>query len=139
MLKVLILSKNTIATFGLINVLQSFKNELIVNTACNSSKFLIKLKEVDYDLIILDYNPSHVDEWNMIRNVVKQYQTKIIIFAECINPIQINELYNLGIKGYVNMAAERNEIRKALAMILKGGRYLPQIDFIPPQRLMQVI
>lgn len=137
--EVLVLSKNTIVLFGVKNILEALPIKNRISCTRNIAEFQEKLKVKNYDLMILDYNPFKKEEWKFVKNVVSQNRAKMVIFNEFTNPTQIKELYKMGIKGYINMAADTNEIAVALSLILKGGRYLPHLDLVHPKRLIQMI
>lgn len=137
--EVLVLSNNTLVSFGVKNILETLHIKSKINIARNAVEFQEKLNVKNYDLMILDYNPFQKEEWKFVKNMVKQNRAKIVIFNEFTIPAQIKELYKMGLKGYINMAADTNEIAVALSLILKGGRYLPQFEFVHPERFMQVI
>ncbi len=132
--EVLVFSKNTIVMYGVKYIIEAMPIKNMISCACDIAELQEKLNINNYDLMILDYSPFQKEEWKLVKNVAKQKHAKIVIFNEFANPTQIKELYKIGIKGYINMAADTNEIAVALSMILKGGRYLPHFDLLYSNR-----
>lgn len=125
-LNILILNNNMIVHYGVKHLLSHLTNKVSINSARNCAEFKDLMYARNYDLMILDYDPSNLGEWNTIKNAIKQNSSKILIFSEYAEPHQIKILYRMGIKGYINVTSDTSEITNAISTIMKGGRYIPQ-------------
>jgi DNA-binding NarL/FixJ family response regulator len=125
-LNILILNNNMIVHYGVKHLLSALTNKIYITSARNCSEFMEMIADRNFDMMILDYNPSNLAEWTTIKNAIKQNKSKILIFSEFADPHQIKILYRMGIKGYINVTTDTNEITNAISTIMKGGRYIPQ-------------
>ena len=116
-LNILILNNNMIVHFGVKHLLSNLTNKISISSARNCAEFKDLMYARNYDLMILDYDPSNLGEWNNIKNAIKQNSSKILIFSEYTNPHQIKILYRMGIKGYINVTSDTGEITNAISSL----------------------
>lgn len=139
--KVLILNNNSIVQYGIKQLLVSVDQNVKMYSAQNSVEFMELVNEHIYDLMIIDYDPTNMDEWNTIKHQIRINKSNILIFSEHVNLQQIRILYRLGVKGYLNVASDTAEITKAITTIINGKRYIPPFiselleeEFLSPER-----
>ena len=85
----------------------------------NAGACIELLKEVHFDLIILDMNLPDMDGITLTEWIMARYpQQKILVFS--MNPTSVfaKKLYELGVMGYVNKQAAMSELIKALRLVL---------------------
>lgn len=121
----------------------------VVGCAPNAGEGLRTVIELKPDLGIFDLGlPDHSGFW-LIREVRKiRSEMPILVLSMHTEPEIISSVIKTGANGYVNKAADSDELNSAVAEVMNGNQYLPrgvaeQIQAmaqtkIPPRRSLQL-
>jgi DNA-binding NarL/FixJ family response regulator len=84
------------------------------------------------DILILDFLAADVIGHEVFKFVTDNYPTiKIIAYTSLSTPTLVENLFSLGIRGYVNKKQPEIKLFEAINKVAEGGYYLPQeYDFL---------
>ncbi|HMR89635.1 MAG TPA: hypothetical protein PKD51_15850 [Saprospiraceae bacterium] len=127
-LKCLFYSSSEIFKSGLMYILSSnFEGVDIVSYSKNNDLIPLVKRNV-IDLIIIDFNPNDTDSYQTLKELINvNGAVKILVFAEFMNQVHIENLYKIGVKGFLLMTSKKYEIIKAISSIAKGGRCIDTV------------
>ena len=84
-----------------------------------------KIKNHNYDFIMMDINMSNTDSFGMIDNILSlKPETKIIMFSMNAEEIYAKRYFKMGGMGYLRKDAPIDEIKKAIDNVLNSKRYM---------------
>ncbi len=116
---------------GLLSIL-SVKTEYNILFTANSGKNVVKYVKINpadkIDLIITDISMPEVDGITL-NNTVKEINPniKVLVVSMHIDTAMIDTLIKNDVDGYLPKNAEKEELLKAIASILKGEKYFSEI------------
>lgn len=116
---------------GLLSIL-SVKSEYNILFTANSGKNVVKYVSINptekIDLIITDISMPEVDGITL-NNTVKNINSniKVLVVSMHIDSVMIDTLIKNDVDGYIPKNAEKEELLKAIATILKGEKYFSKI------------
>ena len=86
------------------------RDSCAVDCAGGAIEAMEKVKQVDYDFVLLDYMmPNHDGRWFM-RNCQFPSKTKIILVTGYANKELVRQMFELGISGYMVKPITREEV-----------------------------
>lgn len=90
-------------------------------TSCTSAaEGIKKLAKGDFDLVLLDYKmPEHDGMWFM-KNAQIPKGTKVLLMTAFVNRQTINDMFKLGVSGYVIKPFDEKELVKHLDFHVNG-------------------
>jgi DNA-binding NarL/FixJ family response regulator len=123
-MNILIVDDHKILAEGLAELIKkdkSFKIEGIITNGLDVIPFLEKHQP---DLIILDLEMPDINGAALAKEILAVYKDmKIMILTMHTEPVYFDQLFNIGIAGYLNKNADKAEILEALDCISKGKTY----------------
>ncbi len=97
----------------------------IIDEASNGDVAFEKIRENDYDLLILDVNMPGTDSFGLVSNIMAiKPDAKILMLSMNAEEIYAKKYLLLGAKGYVGKDAPESEIKAAIETTLNNKRYI---------------
>lgn len=125
MKRVLIADDHSIVRLGAsIIIKEVLKTEDIVH-AESYGEVQSKIKEAQYDLLILDLNMPGGNNIRMVQEILNlQPEIKILVFSSYDEQIYALRYLEAGAMGYLNKSTSMLELRDALERLQEGKRYM---------------
>ncbi|WP_162074304.1 response regulator transcription factor [Chryseobacterium fistulae] len=124
--KVLIADAQYVAVEGLIFILKSIGQDMLVHRVYNEEEIVDKLIEVEYDLLILDVGMLAGNFESKIKELKKvSPPLKIMIFTRCEDDNYFYYLHQ-GVDSIIYKSDDESEIRESVYSIFKRGYYYRQ-------------
>ncbi len=110
---------------GLKTLIQSHIPDSIIEEACDGNSAFEKIKNNEYQLIVLDIHMPITDSIGLVNDIfmIKPY-SKILIFSMNTEKEYAQKYLQLGVMGYLTRDAAEMEIRSAIDNILNNKKYL---------------
>lgn len=148
-MNVLIADDHAVLREGIKSLLNSLGTITGIDEAVNGSEALAKIKNNDYDLVILDISMpgnSGLDILRQIKATKSHIRPLVISFYP--ESQYAARAFKLGAVGYISKGASFAEIKKAIRKVSEGGRYVSpefaeklafanNIDLAPHERLSE--
>jgi two-component system, NarL family, invasion response regulator UvrY len=84
-----------------------------------------RVQSTQYDLVILDITMPSTDSFRLLKNIFEHKPNqKVMIFTMSSVAIYAKKYLALGVKGFINKAAEPSEVRLGISAILTNRKYL---------------
>lgn len=138
-LRILVVDDHPIYRNGLREVLIGEKIVNHVAVASNGNEAIEQLQIEEFDVMLLDLQMPVLDGVETAKLVVAEFPSvAIIILTSVSSRKQIAELLEMGVGGYLLKGADRNEIMKAINVVLEGDIYLtPEVKKIYDDYLIE--
>ncbi|MBA3673671.1 MAG: response regulator transcription factor [Chitinophagaceae bacterium] len=121
----LIIDDHTIIRTGLKMIIQNFLPHSKIHEAGDGDSAFEKIKQNDYDLLILDVNMPNSDSFGLVSNILAlKSNSKILMLSMNSEEIYAKRYLKMGAMGYVQKDAPHDEIKKAIITVLNNKRYL---------------
>ena len=125
MARILLADDHEIVRTGLRVFVNDIIEHSIIDEVWNGDSLLEKVKENEYQLIILDVNMPGTDSFALVTNIIIiQPGAKILMFSMNAEEIYAKKYLQLGVKGYVSKTATPAELGEAINAVLKNERYI---------------
>ena len=125
MIKILLADDHVIIRAGLKVYIKNIIPQSIIDEADDGDSTFNKIKENDYDLVILDINMSATDSFGLVSNIIAiKPDSKILMFSMNSEEIYAKKYLNLGALGYISKDASSEEIRLAINNVMNNKRYI---------------
>ena len=125
MIRILLADDHEVIRSGLKYFMMSLVAHPVIHEAWDGNSTMQKVKESEYQLIIMDLNMPQTNCFELLSNIIDlRPATKILIFS--INPedVHAKRYLQMGAKGYVNKNAPCSELAKAINTILDNKQYI---------------
>ena len=123
----LIVDDHDVVRSGLKNLLTDLYNFSEVHEAINGNTAVIKLKENEYDLVILDIQMPDTDTLGLVEYIHITYpQVKVLMFSMSAENIYAKRYLKAGAYGFISKDASLENITKAITVILSGKKYISE-------------
>lgn len=109
-----------------VNVLltQIYK-DCVIDEACDGEGATVRLKENNYDLIIMDVQMPATDTLGLMEYFKIRYPNIVVlIFSMSPENIYAKRFLKAGAKGFLNKNAPLEEIKKAVDLVLNNKKYI---------------
>ncbi|MEJ7626871.1 MAG: response regulator transcription factor [Ferruginibacter sp.] len=124
-MNILLADDHLIIRTGLKRFISSYIEQAVIDEAIDGDSAYSKIKEKDYQLIILDVNMPNTDSFGLVANIMAlKPMANILIFSMNAEEIFAKKYLQLGAKGYLSKTSEESEIQNALDKVSKGKRYI---------------
>ncbi len=125
MVNILLADDHTIIRTGLKLFITSHIPRSVIDEAWDGSSAFKKIKEKDYQLIILDVNMPDTDTFDLVNNILAlKSEANILMFSMNAEEVYAKKYLQLGVKGYLSKASPEAEIKKALDDVIIGNTYI---------------
>lgn len=122
---ILIVDDHEIVRTGLKLLLKNFLPHSEVEEANDGNTALEKIKQINYDLVIMDVNMPNTDSFGTLETILSlKPSTKVIMFSMNSEEVYAKRYLKMGAKGYLRKDASYPEIEKAINTILNDKTYI---------------
>ena len=130
--RILLVDDHEIMRSGLKFFLNNIVAHYVIDEAWDGDSAFEKIKENEYQLIILDINMPGTDSFGLVSNITTiKPGAKILIFSMNSEEVYAKRYLQLGAKGYINKTAPSIELEKAVKAVLKNERYIsPALNIV---------
>lgn len=123
----LIIDYHKINAEGISEIIKSKFHYLSIDKLTNNDSVLPFLENTHINICIIMIDQDDTNRIHLIENILINYPSiKILILSSSPTPVLFEELFNIGISGYINKNADVEEFYKALLTIQKGETYYEQ-------------
>lgn len=124
LIKIIVADQHKIIKEGIINLLNSFPNLLVVDEAENGRELIEKYIKSCPDLIISDIDMSPTSGTDAIADIAKlEPKIKALFLSANSNEIQINKVFSIGYYSIVSKSIGVSELVYAINLIMSGEYY----------------
>lgn len=125
MVNILLADDHVILRAGLKIFIRNLIPHSNIEEACDGNTAFEKIKEKDYDLIIIDINMPATDSFGLVSNIIaKKPGSKILMFSMNSEEIYAKKYLNLGALGYISKDASADDITQAIQNVMSNKRYI---------------
>jgi two-component system invasion response regulator UvrY len=125
MIHILLADDHAIIRKGLKILIGNSISHSIIDEAGDGDSAFEKIKEKDYQLIILDVNMPRTDSFGLVSNIIAiRPKANILMFSMNAEDIYAKKYLRLGAKGYLTKESPDTEIKIALENVINGKRYI---------------
>lgn len=123
--KIFIVDDHQMIIEGLKSLLQNEETIDLVGSATNAEKCLQFFKTHTCDVILMDINLPDTNGIELCEIITKKYPTvQVIALSTFTQGTYIRKMIESGANGYLLKNADKHEILKAIATVIKGTNYL---------------
>lgn len=124
-IKILVVDDHVVIRLAVKVYVKNIFSEATVEEVASFDQAQEKVKEEQYDLIILDLNLPGLESQRLLQFLTdKNRKTRILIFSSNSEEDYALRYLRAGANGYLDKSASSEEIRKALQLVVKTGRYI---------------
>ena len=125
MIKILLADDHTIIRAGLKIYIKNIIPDSEVEEAYDGDSTFEKIKNSEYELIILDINMPATDSFGLVSNILAiKPKSKILMFSMNSEEIYAKKYLTLGALGYISKDASADEIKEAITNVMNNKRYI---------------
>ena len=112
---------------GLVQLIEKKCPEIKIIFSCSiRTDLFIKIREMNPDIIILDIVVPEVMGLELFEKISHDFKNiKIIAHSALSSPVLIENLFSLGVYGYVNKRQPEEDIITAIKQVAEGELYIP--------------
>ena len=127
MKRFLLIDDHEVVREGIKNVLLHLYKPCKISEAEDEKTAIKKLKESQYDLIIMDIKIPGTDTTGLFDYVINTYPlAKVLMFSVSIESIYAKRFLKIGAMGFVSKNAGLGELKKAIDLVLNNKRYISE-------------
>ena len=120
----LVADDHSIVRMGLRLMLEDRYPLVRIDEAENGDSIVEKIKQHDYDLLVLDFQMPNTDTFNIISWVLaKHADFKILIYSMASEKLYAGKLLKAGVRGFLSKEASNTELLKAVEVVLADAVY----------------
>jgi len=122
---ILIVDDHSVMRKGIRTILKWLSYEVHLDEANTGQDALKKIKEHNFDLIILDISLPDMSGIDILHELMKAgSETKCMMFSIHPEEEYARRVFKLGAVAYIQKGASFDEFKTAVEKVLKGGRYI---------------
>lgn len=122
---ILLIDDHSIVRKGLKMLIEDFIAHSNIDEAYDGESALQKIKQADYDLVVMDVNMPHTDSSGTLQTILAMKPgTKILIFSMNSEEVYAKRYLKMGARGYIRKEAPSVEIEKAINTVLNDKVYI---------------
>ena len=127
MKKFLLVDDHVVVRSGIKILLSDIYNLSEIHEAMNGETAVAKLREGEYDLIILDIQMPNTDTLKLMEYIYITYpRAKVLMFSMSAENIYARRFMKAGAYGFISKEAPLEEITRAISVILGGKKYISE-------------
>jgi len=125
MLKIIIADDHPIVRAGMKQIISEDSDLLVADEAGDGRQLLSKIREENFDVVILDISMPHMDGLDVLKQL-KIEKPKLPVIVLSIHPEDQYALRVLkaGASGYVTKGSAPDELINAIRKVCRGGKYI---------------
>lgn len=125
MKRFLLVDDHVVVRSGIKILLSEIYKPAEIHEAFDGESTLAKLKEEQYDLIMLDIQMPNTDTLGLMKVIKQDYPSaKVLIFSMSAENIYAKRFMKAGAYGFISKEASMDEIKKAINLILNDRKYI---------------
>ena len=125
MINILLADDHGIIRTGLKIFISNYIAHSVIDEAHDGDSAFKKIKEKDYQLIVLDVNMPDTDSFGLVSNILAfKPDANILMFSMNAEELYAKKYLQLGAQGYLSKASSEAEIKNAIDNVLKAKRYI---------------
>ena len=125
MTNLLLVDDHFIIRTGLKFIIENFMPHSNIDEAHDGDSAFEKIKENNYDVLILDITMPNTDSFGLINKILAlKPGTKILIFSMSDEEVYARKYLRMGVMGYVKKDEHLDEIKKAITTVLNDKKYI---------------
>ncbi len=127
MIKVLIIDDHPVLRQGIKQILEGDREKRfdLIEEAENGVEMMEKIREKDFDVIILDISLPGRSGLDLLADLKKSRpKTAVVILSMFAEEIYAIKAMKMGASAYITKTAATNELIKAIIKVRNGGRYI---------------
>ena len=122
---ILLVDDHSIVRTGLKLLIHDFLPHSLIDEAYDGDSGFAKIKEKDYDLVIMDVNMPGTDSFGTLQSILAfKPNIKIIMFSMNAEEVYAKRYLKMGAMGYLRKDAPNSEIEKAITTVLNNKTYV---------------
>ncbi|MDE3183353.1 MAG: response regulator transcription factor [Bacteroidota bacterium] len=122
---ILLVDDHSIVRTGLKLLIHDFLAHSIIDEAQDGDSALIKIKQKNYDLVVMDVNMPNTDSFGTLQTILTfNPSIKVIMFSMNAEEVYAKRYLKMGAMGYIRKDAPNNEIEKAITTVLNNKTYV---------------
>lgn len=126
-LRLIIADDHPLLINGLIAVLEEIPDVQILEPASNGRQLIDRLAKTPADIALVDLNMPQLDGIATLKVLSKAFPAlKVIVFTNYHQPKLIDEIKELGAKGYLLKTSDSFAVKEAIAKVALGKTYFPE-------------
>jgi two-component system, NarL family, invasion response regulator UvrY len=123
-MRFLIADDHSIVRMGLRLMLEDKYPFVHIDEAENGDSIVEKIKQHEYDLLVLDFQMPNTDTFDIISYLLARREDfKILIYSMASEKLYAGKLLKAGVKGFLSKEATSAELLKAVEVVLAHGIY----------------
>jgi len=127
-IRVLVVDDHDVVRFGIVGLLNSEPNIVVVGEAQSSEESCVKIRSLKPDVVLLDLE---MDDATGAESVIRLREidpdVPIVIFTAYDNDWRVTDVIRNGIQGYLIKDAPIDHITQAIEVVANGGAFLDPI------------
>jgi two-component system invasion response regulator UvrY len=125
MKRFLLVDDHVVVRSGIKILLSEIYKPAEIHEAFDGLSTLDKLKENEYDLVMLDIQMPNTDTLGLMKTIKQDYPAaKVLIFSMSSENIYAKRFMKAGAYGFISKEASMDEIKKAINLILNDRKYI---------------
>lgn len=126
-MKFLLVDDHSIIRAGLKILISDYLAHSTIDDAFDGDSAFEKIKNNDFDLVILDVNMPNTDSLGLVSNILAvRPDIKILMFSMNAEDNYAKRYLKMGAMGYVRKDESEFEIKKAITTVLNNKRYISE-------------
>jgi len=127
MKKFLLVDDHIVVRSGIQGLLHELYNPCEVHEAGDSESATQKLKQYQYDLIMMDIQMPNSDTLGLMEFIRVRYpDAKVLVFSMSAENIYAKRFFTAGAKGFLSKDSSLDEIKKAINLVLNNRKYISE-------------
>jgi DNA-binding NarL/FixJ family response regulator len=123
-IKIIVAEQQKLVKEGVINLLNTFPNFLVIDEAENGRELIEKSVISCPDLIITDIDLSPISGIEAVTEIIKlEPKLKILFFTNYVNENQIHKVFRIGYYSIISKNISVNEFVYAINLVMSGENY----------------
>lgn len=126
-MKILLIDDHFVVRSGMQGLLSEIYKPCTVDEADNGDSATEKLKQNEYDLIMMDIQMPNTDTLGFMEYIhIKYPKSKVLIFSMSAENIYAKRFLKAGAKGFLSKESPLEEIKKAINLVLNNRKYISE-------------
>ncbi len=124
-MKILIADDHPVVRSGLKQMLQTEADMEVVGEAKNGSEALELVRELDWDVAILDYSMPGRSGVELLKEIKREHPDRpVLVLSILPEELHATQVFKAGGAGYLNKESASDELTAAIRKVVKGGKYV---------------
>ena len=127
MKKFLLVDDHTVVRSGIKILLSDIYNPSEIHEAINGETAIAKLKDEQFDMIMLDIQMPNTDTLGLMEYIHITYpKAKVLMFSMSAENIYAKRFMKAGASGFISKESPLEEITRAINAVLSGKKYISE-------------